>query len=350
MLALRASFCLLLIIGLMGCDPWSEPESMMDEYLTRLSRVLDVEAGETQNPVVPLLPRPRERRAEIPEMDINMLDFLSLYGCELQVVVGERNSIMGRVMTPLNQLRYQQRFIRTAQTCLPKIDEPDLKATLKKAIRHKREVLPAYLWNAIWADEPMAELMTRSKGRFTVESNASQVNQLLQDLDHVSQMTSQILSGNSLTSVSAMVDIHQRWVFNHQPGQLINSARLLIGRLNAGTSMIQQRLKARPLCYQGKQNKQSRRVEGMFKHVYIDRVQPYIASVSQSEEKIFSRLASLAELQQSVMPAGFKPYYQKVINAENKNSLWQRLDSAVSQHTKAWQQLLSQCELQPRAD
>ena len=145
--------CLLLIlaVSVTGCDPFASPDSMMDEYLSRLARVLNVEKQQTALEPVRLIPSVRDRRAEIPKIDITVLEFLSLYGCELQVVVAERNSILGRVMTPLNRLRYNLRFIATAQACLANTDKPALKYSLQRAIEQKQQLLPSVAWNAVWA-------------------------------------------------------------------------------------------------------------------------------------------------------------------------------------------------------
>ena len=59
----------------------------------------------------------RERVHEIEPISIGMLDYFGLYGCELQYVVGKRNSSLGRVAHPLTRLDYERRFIIAAETC-----------------------------------------------------------------------------------------------------------------------------------------------------------------------------------------------------------------------------------------
>lgn len=346
----RIAALLLLLTQISACDPWSSPDSMMDEYLVRLARVLAVENQPSDIMQVMTLPRPRDRRVEIHPMQINMLDFLSLYGCELQVVVGERNSIMGRVMTPLNKLRYQQRFIDKARQCLPKIEQAGLKQQLRKAIKHKKTTLPAYFWNAVWSDEPMASLLTQSKGVFDPEQNRASLSQLKSDLGQTLTVSKQLMSGRVDVDLTAMSEIHQRWVFNHQPGQLMNSARLLTTRLNDASVLIEQRLKAKPLCYMKKPTMQADRVKGVFFHVYIGRVQPYVAKVSQAAEQIFGRLGTLADSQSALMPDQFRPFYRKVIDIQRPGSLWDGLDTAIKRHTENWQRLLDQCGMRPGAD
>lgn len=346
---LKRILLLLLMAVTAACNPMAEPDSMMETYLERLARVLELDATPGDTIQVMTLPRPRDRRVAIEAIDIDMLDFLSLYGCELQIVIGERNSIMGRVMTPLNQLRYQIRFINKARQCLPKVEKPDLRQQLTQAINHKTASLPAYFWNAVWADEPMASLMTRSRGLYHSEADKTALASLREDLDHVMTVLRQIESGPVDSELASMGEIQQRWVFSHTPGQLINSARLIISRLNQATALIEQRLHGKPLCYLNKPNKQSERVEGVFFNVYIGQVQPYISRVSRAGEQIFSRLKALAEHQQALMPDSFRPFYRQVLDVDQAESLWGRFDDAVSLHTKSWQKLLGQCGMQPMA-
>lgn len=349
MMVWRPPFFLLLILGLTACDPLAQPDSMMDAYLERLARVLELQADPSEPMQVMTLPRPRDRRVEIEPLEINMLDFLSLYGCELQVVVGERNSIMGRVMTPLNQLRYQLRFINKARQCLPKVESQELKTQLKRAIDQKQANLPAYFWNSVWADEPMASLMTQSKGLYQRDTDRNVLGSLINDIDHAMTVLSQLKSGPMDSELKSMGEIQQRWVFSHIPGQLINSARLLTTRLNDATRLIEQRLGDKPLCYLNKPNTQSDRVKGVFFNVYIGRVQPYLAQVSQAGEQLFGKLAALAAEQNALMPDNFRPFYQQVLNVEHPDNLWPKLDKAIERHTKSWQRLLSQCGMQPMA-
>lgn len=346
---LKRIFLLLLIAATTACDPMAEPDSMMEAYLERLARVLELHTTPSETMQVMTFPRPRDRRVDIAPIEINMLEFLSLYGCELQVVIGERNSIMGRVMTPLNQLRYQIRFINKAGQCLPKVEKQALRQQLQQAIEQKKATLPAYFWNAVWADEPMASLMTRSKGLFETKKDNAKLGQLKTDLDHVMTVLQQIESGPVDSELTTMGEIQQRWVFSHTPGQLINSARLLTTRLNDATALIEQRLHGKPLCYLNKPNMQSDRVKGVFFNIYIGRVQPYISRVSRAGEQIFSRLAALADSQQSLIPESFRPFYRQVLDVEQAGSLWATFDDAVTRHTESWKKLLGQCGMQPMA-
>jgi hypothetical protein len=342
--------CLVLMMLLLSaCDPFSQPDSMMKTYTERLARVLELENQTSQLIEVQTLPRMRDRRIEIEQIKINMLDFLSLYGCQLQVVVGERNSAMGRVMTPLNDLRYQLEFIEKARQCLPKIEQQELKSQLQQAIEQKHDALPHYFWNAIWADEPMAELMSQSGGFYQQDDGHISPATLKADLTHAREILQTLQSGSLAPELKKMGEIQQHWVFDHSGGQLINSIRLLITRLNDASDMLEQKITGKPLCYMNKPNPRAERVKGVFFNVYIARVQPYISHVSRAGEQVFSGLSALIELQKPDMPASFQPYYQRVLDMNNHGSLWYQFDQAVMRHTKSWQKLLRQCGMQPMA-
>lgn len=343
--------CLLLASALMlaGCNPFSQADSMMDEYVERVARVLDTEPVLSELPPLQRMPRRRDRRLEMPELDIDILDFLSLYGCQLQYVVGERNSVMGRVMDPLNRLRYELRFIEAAGECLPDIDRDDLKASVEDAIDSKRESLPVAVWNATWAAEEIETLFTLSKGYFPVAAEANPVSDLSADMGRLNNTVDELLAGQVEHSLDYVGEVHQRWQAEHRAGQLLNSANLLITRLDDASTILQTRLDGRPLCFDGKPNNQSDIVRNMFFSVYIDRIQPYMSDVSRAREALIRPLSEMAQAQNEVMPEAFREWSSRHLTSDEDAGIWRELDRAMAEHTEHWQALLEQCGLRPGA-
>ncbi len=334
---------------LAGCNPFGAPDDMMDEYVERVARVLDLPPDFSDLPAVETFPRPRDRTLAMPSAELGILDFFSLYGCELQRVVGEKASIMGRVMQPLNRLRYEVRFIESARECLPGIENKQLAADLKKAIKSKQESLPLAIWNATWGVEEAESLMTLAKGRLPVDAKVGTGAGLVNDLLQLNQTVSALKSGDLDQDLDYLGEVHQRWLSEHTAGRLINSARLLIARLSDATALISRRLEARPLCIGGQPNDQARIVQSMFFSVYIEKVQPYLASVRRHRDDVIAPLTTLVQQQREVMPPGFERYYQGTLSVTAEDGLWQRLDTELLQHTEAWQALLEQCGMRPTA-
>ncbi len=339
---------LTLFAMLSGCNPFSAPESMMDEYVERTARVLDQPYELSAIPATEPLPRRRDRVLEMPEVELGILDFLSLFGCELQVVAGERASILGRVMQPANRLRYEVRFIEAAEDCLPVMDDGELKDEVSEAVANKRESLPVAVWNATWGVEEVERLFTRTEGLYPLEPEPGTGN-LAADLNTLNAMLSPLLEGETGTQLAGLGDIHQQWQAHQAPGQLIVTARMLITRLDDASDVIESRLKDRPLCLDGRPNNQSEVVQGMFFSVFIERVQPYLARVRRGRDDIIRPLAVLAERQRNVMPEAFEDWYARHLKVEGDDSLWAELDASQQRHIELWQQQLEQCGLRPGA-
>jgi len=341
--------CGLFLVALAGCDSFSEADPMMKEYLDRLARVLEVEPVEIEAlPAAVPMPRRRERTLALPELELGMLDFLSLYGCKLQYVVGEKTSVLGRVMQPINRLRYEVRFIRAGEDCLSEIDNEALHASVTEAVNSKQSSLPVAVWNATWGTEEIERLLTLTKGYYPVTENDGSVSDLVRDLEQLNRIVEQLANEQLQVSLSELGAIHQRWQAEFKAGQLINSARLLITTLEAGTELLQARLDERPLCFNGRPNNQSDIVQNFFFNIYIGKIQPYMSDVSRARGGLIGELGRLARQQVSVMPASFEPWAERYL-WETPGSVWAELDVAMTSHTRQWQQLLEQCGLRPQA-
>jgi len=338
------------LFWLVACDPLAKPETMMDEYVKRLGHVLDVEPKYSDLIHIERLPRPRDRKLSIPETDINMLDFLALYGCELQFVVGEKNSIMGRVMQPLNSLRYELRFIEAARACLPKIDNEKLKRKVLKAIETKQHSLSLFIWNATWGTDEIANLLSLSNGLYQPEQSQHEISKYTNDVNYLVDVIRKLQNGEYSQELLYMGEVQQSWQYGSRAGQLQNSGKLLVTRLEDATKILKQRTHQKPLCAQGKPNNQARVLESMFFSVYIAKVQPYMAHVNRGAEQLFEALAELAQIQQEVMPDDFQSYYDNSLRWNNDHGLWGEYQQRVEEHTKAWQDLLEQCGLRPVAE
>jgi len=336
---------------LSGCNPFSSAGPMMDEYVERVARVLELDPEFSELLTASSLPRRRNRQLPMPELDMSMLDFLSLYGCELQYVVGEKNSVMGKVMQPLNRLRYELRFIEAGEDCLPDVTREGVKESLEEAVASKKETLPIVLWNATWGVEEMESLFTLAKGDYPVAAEGNPVSDLAIDANRLNELTRRLLNGDLSPSLDSVGAFQQRWQAEHRAGQLINSARLLVARLDDASVLLEQRIEGRPLCLDGKPNNQSDIVENMFFSVYIGKIQPYMSSITRARDQLIEPLSQLAGLQREVMPAAFEEWYRYhlAIGADTSTSLWSRLDQAMARHTRLWQTLLEQCGLRPQA-
>lgn len=341
---LTLSFAALMLAA---CDPFGTPEGLFDEYVERTARVLDGEAVLSPVPTLEQLPRKRERVVDIPPLDVSMLDFLGLYGCELQHVIGERNSIMGRVMHPATVFDYEVRFLRAALDCLEVIENERLAARIAGIVDAKRAQIADAAWNAVWGTSEIEDFLTRSQGALAVQPDRDMASTLAADLQALVEVAGRAQGGDLALDVKALDGVYQRWQSRPLAGQALRGAVLATTRLDDASRLIEARLGERPVCARPDvQPRAAENMRGMFMSVYVGRVQPYLADLQRIRRELMPPLRVLA----GIGGGRSEPvvaYAQRMFGDEDEASLWQRFDLAVARHTRAWQDLLGQCGMRP---
>ena len=332
---------------LAACDPFSSPEGLFDEYVERSARVLDGEAVLSPVPTVAQLPRRRERVVDIPPLDVSMLDFLGLYGCELQHVIGERNSIMGRVMHPATVFDYEVRFLRAAVACVEQVDSEALAGRIGDVIEAKRVQIPDAAWNAVWGASEIEEFLTRSRGALAVQPDRDMASTLAADLRALVDVVGRVQGGDLDVDVKALDGVYQRWQSRPLAGQALRGAALAATRLDDASRLIETRLGDSPICARPDlRPRAAEKMRGMFMNVYVGRVQPYLADLQRVRHELMPPLRELAAIGGGRSEA-VVAYARMTLGEEDEASLWRRFDLAVARHTRAWQDLLEQCGMRP---
>lgn len=338
----------LVCLYLAGCAPDSGVPGMMDEYVMGVADALELRPEFSDIAPVPQIPRRRERVLDMPGLDMGMLDFLSLYGCELQYVVGERNSIMGRVMQPLNRLRYETRFIRAAEACISETDDEEIQEELEEAITHKIETLPIAVWNATWGVEEIERLFTLSQGYYPGSGDDKALAELSSGVTRVNQTVRGLLDGNTSEPLDYVGGVHQLWQAEHRAGQLLNSARLMTVRLGDATALLAKRVEGAPLCSGAESEELPGELAEIYTDGYGDGIEGYLDRIERAKEALIKPLDTLAAQQSETMPSAFREWYRHYLDTGNADSVWVQLDRAISAHKQRWRQLLTQCEASPQ--
>ena len=113
--------CLLVLIG---CSDRDTGPAHLNEYLERLSTVTGVELTSGAPQGSSRFDLPREQVTEFSSSDqIDLIDFLSLSGCELQVNLGRRNTQLGRTASPSQRLLLDLEFMDLAPACITLLRE-----------------------------------------------------------------------------------------------------------------------------------------------------------------------------------------------------------------------------------
>ncbi len=153
----RVLVSLAILACLVACDH-EHGQTSLETYQERLLNVLDIELAESDEGKLGKNWKPFSSiesvliPADATTASISLLDFLSLYGCELQLVIGETNSILGRLAESSQTLINELEFLRLAPDCSRQLEEggdDELASELLSAIETKRNQLPRKLVSAL---------------------------------------------------------------------------------------------------------------------------------------------------------------------------------------------------------
>ena len=112
------------LLVLTGCGDTSSSLQNLTEYLDRLSTVTGIPLPADPSLQTESLTVPRDPGLNPPaSSQINLIEFLSLSGCELQMNLGRRNTQLGRTATPSQRLLLDLEFLDLAPECIALLQE-----------------------------------------------------------------------------------------------------------------------------------------------------------------------------------------------------------------------------------
>ncbi|WP_158223094.1 DUF3080 family protein [Halovibrio salipaludis] len=334
----RVLLPVLLPLVLAGCWSGGENGARAEAYVDALAGAFGVAPEPSRIPTVEPLPRPRERRLELPELDMGLVDFLSLYGCELQVVIGERTSVLGRVAHPGTRMEYHLRFLAAVDECLPRIDSDARTEALKKARDARAESLPLALWNGVWGSDEMARLVSRSGGHVPAPVPEKSLDQLIESLHGVAAMLASAQPGRVPEELAAMTDHYRQWRREPRFGQLLRSAEALQARLGDSAGILDRVLASAQGC------PMDAGAVAFYRKHYLDGLVPRIQQVRGYGRRMARALEALVEATGAPPPDAMTPFISRNLRTRHSGSVWHDLDQAVARHAGAWNRLLERCD------
>ena len=178
------------------------PTPVFDDYEDRLYRTLDIQLEDQNDSGAQsdfIKPRPEQWQIDLESLDLGPLDFLALTGCELQIIVGKRNSSLGKLAKPSQRLILDIEFLQHAPACLSHLRQSqgdlELIGKIEAAQSLKINQLESRIFNAIFAGPEWHQFWRR---RDIPEGypQAQTSDALISILDQLSQQVSLWLNGH----------------------------------------------------------------------------------------------------------------------------------------------------------
>ncbi len=326
---------------------------MLDNYRDRVAYVLE-ESIETHADAVigiPLFPPRRERLLPQTDLRQGLIEVLALRHCNLLGLIAERNSSLGKVMRPSQQLIYEMRFLVQLRDCQQRLHlnpeaESDLKLKLDRIYRIKSSELPNALWNALYVSSEMENNFSRGDPPLPLDPEDG-ASTSLASLTRLATLSALIATPDwHLPAVLDELEQHYQVLNANRFGsQWLKSVWLLTQTLEQTARLLDSREQRAQLCPQQRPTPKAKILLNVFTKYYAGEVQLYMARVDRDGR----RWKALHQGLFTTLPAtdAMLDYNHQVFADDNPDSLWQRYISARDHHTRSWQATLRACNLMP---
>lgn len=279
------------VFVLSGC---SDPaQSLMDDYAKRLGRTLALELQDPAPLDLQPLPSITTTRADIAETSITLVELVASRACGLDVLLGERNSSLGKVMPPSQRLKYELAFLKQVQPCLthPEI-APDLQQKLTAIASDKTRQIDKHWQNFLQQDETLRQQLHPYRSLSEPNSVAG-VAETMQALHSLLTLQKSIVEQNwqqasSINPEQALEALYKANTLS----QLQQSLRFSQNWLQSVNQQLEQ-LDLKVVCPAGKHSDKAEILNTILLQYFIGKVQVYFAQTDGAYQQLYPLLRQL---------------------------------------------------------
>ena len=334
----RRSGWWLCLLALIGCSDPDNGPAHLDEYLERLSTITGVELTSSAPYEADRFDLPEEQAPALPAASqIDLIDFLSLSGCELQVNLGRRNTQLGRTASPSQRLLLDLEFMDLAPECITLLrerGEGELASTLAEVSDERltlisesiaQAVLMGPEWRLFW--ERPATL-----GNYPVDTNSA----IAGSLSRLSDLTRGWLGGNWQAS-NREFELLLSDLRAGDGGALLQAHSLVSRELERANTLLTRTQSTAPLCPYGNPTDRSKALEQVVARFFVGAVQPWLVQLRQRSELLIGPVTAL----ETPLSAALSPQYRAWV--AERDHLLNNQTELIRAHIASIQATLAPC-------
>ena len=334
---------LLLALLLTACGAPEAGPARIYNYLTRLSNALNEDVPEQPAINTARLSAAKLTQLPITRSNIDVLDFLSLSGCALQVNLGRRNSSLGRIASPSQRLLLDLEFLDLAPACITEMlttDNVPLAEQLSLMAQSRRNELPISIYNAILAGPEFQQFWQAPN---TLSDYPERTNSQVADtLSRLDTLTTGWLTGNYRTDNHEFERLLAE-LRAGDGGSLLLAAGTQTAMLAQADAMLSAASAGEPLCGQVLVSPQVEIVRNVVGRFFAEDVQRWLAEVAKRRHLLMPPINALEARLNAVLPLQYRAW-----QATRATQLAQ-IGDASRRHVSAIQHLLRNCAGMPGA-
>lgn len=302
---------LVCLLALAGCTDTDTGPDHLDEYLDRLATVTGVELVASAPHDANRLDLPRQQATAASASasasnQIDLIDFLSLSGCALQVNLGHRNSQLGRTASPSQRLLMDLEFMDLAPKCITLLRErgdDELASTLAEVSDERQTLLSESIAQAVLMGPEWRLFWERpgALGNYPVDTNSA----ITGSLNRLSDLTQGWLGGSWQAS-SREFELLLSNLRAGDGGALVAAHSLVSRELERANTLLAAAQATAPLCPYGNHTDRSKALEQVVARFFVGAVQPWLVRLRQRAELLLAPVTNL----EAPLSAALSPQYR----------------------------------------
>lgn len=300
-----ASIALFVAVSLLSsCKAEPAIESELNEYLQRLDNTLT-----TDKPTAPFPSRSTypAKAISIASSKITVLDFLRLFGCELQYTIGQRNSQLGKVATDSQRLINTIRFLRHAPQCITQLDQANktqLANKLRAASALKQTQIAALIYNATLAGPEFTEMwQAQIPTDYPTRTNTSIASALEKLTITISAWLQGDYGAGDLEFENTLKTIRAG-----DAGALYEAFKLSKHQFALANDLLNASQKRQSLCPLGRPNRQSKTLETVVQKFFVQKIQTRQAQLNQRYQLLMPPIVAIEQALEPDLPYDYQEW------------------------------------------
>ena len=323
----------IILAGVNGCDTRFKAEAVLSQYVADLNRSQFVSISSPAMVMPASLPSSRHRQQSLTQFDIGLLDFLSLQQCDVGIVAGRKNSILGKVMSDSQRFLYELDIIRAIESC--DIKNESLSKELHHIAQQKRLELPIAFGNALFNGIESEAFFSLSNGFLPLNYSTAEQQELLGALNRL------VVIGDNLEDLpvvdAAVFEGDLKILMDSEyAGRLLYSLARITGYLDVVANKVKtldEGVCGAPMIY----------LKQQFEAHYVKVVQPYMGRINRGAYQVLPLLNRLFEISEPL--SRDVRTFSHQFSLQEPGSEWQRYQLASQFHAKQWSALFALCSV-----
>ena len=328
---------LVCLLALAGCDDTAQGPELLSEYLNRLSTVTG-SALTAPTPFPPELDLPQAPRTELPATNqIDLIDFLSLSGCELQINLGRRNTQLGRTAAPSQRLLLDLEFMELAPACITLLrdrGDTELANVLHLASLERRGLLQQSILHAVLMGPEWRAFWQRPAALLAYPTHTNSL--IIASLSRLSQLTASWLGGSWAAS-NREFELLLSDLRAGDGGALMLAHYLVARDLTRANELLEAARVQAPLCPYGQPTARSNALNRVVTQFFVGQVQPWLVRLRQRKEALHQPIKAL----EAPLGAALPPDY--IDWAMQRDQLLATQTQVIKTHVETIQRTLAAC-------